>query len=223
MDFYCERIDLSFWAEPVNALTNLGFVLAGLLALSLLSRQQKVQTHKAPIYLTLLPGFMIIIGTGSFLFHTFASFWAMLADIIPIYLYQIIFLWSYLRFALKLSALASVGVFILFIGCVVATKLMPFDINGSEMYLPSILILVLFSAAHKIKYHKFDRPLLIASLCFCISLTMRTIDNAICERFPLGTHFGWHLFNAAVLFFTWYSLFKVQTRAASIKSDGDRI
>jgi hypothetical protein len=28
VDIYCERIDPGFWAEPVNALTNLAFLLA---------------------------------------------------------------------------------------------------------------------------------------------------------------------------------------------------
>ena len=30
IDIYCERIDTAFWAEPVNAVTNLAFILAAL-------------------------------------------------------------------------------------------------------------------------------------------------------------------------------------------------
>ena len=29
-DLYCERTGVEFWSEPVNALTNLAFVVAGL-------------------------------------------------------------------------------------------------------------------------------------------------------------------------------------------------
>ncbi|MCU4675109.1 ceramidase [Catenovulum sp. 2E275] len=216
MDYYCERIDFSFWSEPVNAMTNLGFILAGLLAFYLLAQANIKVKHnhphinKTPLHLNLLAGFMIIIGIGSFLFHTLANFWSMLADIIPIYIYQVIFLWSYLRYALKFSKMTSIGVFVVFIITVIATKVIPFNINGSEMYLPSILILLVFSAITKIKTGRFDKPLLAASGCFCISLTMRTIDQQICPSFPLGTHFGWHLFNSAVLFLTWYSLYKAE-------------
>jgi hypothetical protein len=32
VDIYCERTDPSFWAEPVNALTNIAFLLAAALA-----------------------------------------------------------------------------------------------------------------------------------------------------------------------------------------------
>ena len=31
IDGYCERVDPSYWAEPVNAVTNLAFVLAALI------------------------------------------------------------------------------------------------------------------------------------------------------------------------------------------------
>jgi hypothetical protein len=35
---------------------------------------------------------------------------------------------------------------------------------------------------------------------FTVSLVFRTVDQAICGAFPLGTHFVWHVLNAAVLF-----------------------
>ena len=28
IDLYCERLDSSFWAEPINALTNVAFIIA---------------------------------------------------------------------------------------------------------------------------------------------------------------------------------------------------
>ena len=42
--------------------------------------------------------------------------------------------------------------------------------------------------------------LLIASAVFLTSLTMRTIDNAICDYLTIGTHFFWHLFNGLLLY-----------------------
>jgi hypothetical protein len=32
LDLYCERTDLSFWAEPVNALSNAAFLIAAAFA-----------------------------------------------------------------------------------------------------------------------------------------------------------------------------------------------
>ena len=35
---------------------------------------------------------------------------------------------------------------------------------------------------------------------FVVSLAFRTMDQAVCPAFPLGTHFIWHLLNAGVLY-----------------------
>ena len=43
-------------------------------------------------------------------------------------------------------------------------------------------------------------PLSLAALAFAISLTLRTVDIALCPAFPLGTHFAWHILNAVVLY-----------------------
>jgi threonine/homoserine/homoserine lactone efflux protein len=41
---------------------------------------------------------------------------------------------------------------------------------------------------------------LIASLVGVVSLFMRSIDNAVCNVFPLGTHFMWHGFNSLLIY-----------------------
>ena len=37
MDLYCERLDPGFWAEPLNAVTNLSFILAALFCWAMLA------------------------------------------------------------------------------------------------------------------------------------------------------------------------------------------
>jgi hypothetical protein len=44
------------------------------------------------------------------------------------------------------------------------------------------------------------RGLELAVMIFTVSLALRTVDLAVCETFRLGTHFLWHLLNAAVLY-----------------------
>jgi len=33
-----------------------------------------------------------------------------------------------------------------------------------------------------------------------VSIFFRTIDNAVCPYFPVGSHFFWHLLNPVVLY-----------------------
>ena len=69
IDGYCERVDFSFWAEPVNAVTNLAFLIAAFI----LWRRIKGQGMPLAMGLVVI---MAVIGIGSFLFHTFATQWA---------------------------------------------------------------------------------------------------------------------------------------------------
>ncbi len=101
---YCERGgDPSFWAEPLNAISNGAFIIAGLVAAYQLARQPAA--HRA-VFEWLLVLLVIVIGIGSFLFHTYATPWAVLADTIPISLFML----AYLGYALPIySGCANVG------------------------------------------------------------------------------------------------------------------
>ena len=78
VDGYCERLDASYWAEPLNALTNLAFILA---ALVMWRRCAGLTTGRW------LAGNLFVIGVGSWLFHTHAQGWAGLADTLPILIF----------------------------------------------------------------------------------------------------------------------------------------
>lgn len=99
VDLYCERLSPAFWAEPVNALSNLGFIVAAYCAWRLL-KSRGMRTSSTAGILALM---IAVIGIGSFLFHTVAVRWALLADVIPISLYQVLFLAFYLRQVARLS------------------------------------------------------------------------------------------------------------------------
>ncbi|GGA73870.1 hypothetical protein GCM10011369_14600 [Neiella marina] len=205
-DNYCERTDFSFWAEPINAMTNGWFVVAGVVAMMMLLRRPERWSEHLSLWL--LAAIMIAIGVGSFLFHTFATHWAMLADIYPIYLFQIVFLWCYPRRALQLSIGMVLAFFVLYAAVTIASGHLPIELNGSEMYLPTIVTLAAFGLSYAIKQGFVDKLLLTAALVFALSLTMRTIDNAICTSWPIGTHFLWHTLNALVLLLCWLSLYR---------------
>src|SRR3546814_4103286 len=82
IDLYCERVGPGLWAEPLNLVTNLAFILAGVLLVVALRRAEPaVRRDPAIIGLAVL---VLVVGIGSGLFHSFATRWAALADVIPI-------------------------------------------------------------------------------------------------------------------------------------------
>src|SRR5262245_30433974 len=84
---YCERGQESgFWAEPLNAISNAAFIIAALIATLAFFSQARERRGLAEAGLILL---VYVIGTGSFLFHTYATRWASIADTAPIGLFML--------------------------------------------------------------------------------------------------------------------------------------
>jgi len=215
---YCERGgDPAFWAEPLNAITNGAFLIAAVAAAVELSRRRGDGWRIGPWLLTLL---VFVIGVGSFLFHTYATRWAAIADVAPIGIFMLGYMGYALAVLLRLHwSLVVIGV----LGFVAAlygageiqcqrTGLLSITaaargpcLNGSPGYLPALGAMILIGAALLAMRHKAGPYVLAAGGVFLVSLTLRTVDWEICEltRFAgrtLGTHFLWHVFNATTLY-----------------------
>lgn len=199
LDAYCERAgDPALWAEPLNAVTNLAFIIAAFLAARAL-KGAGLKTHWDLWLLTLT---LFSIGVGSGLWHLYATQHTMLADVIPIGIFIHLFFYAALRRAFNLSwpaALLGVGAFIGI--SYLAGKYLPPDLwNGSVMYLPAISALALFALLLKWRGHAAAGGFAVALVVFVVSIAFRTIDMSICSSLPIGTHFLWHCLNAYVLY-----------------------
>jgi len=186
-----------YWAEPVNALTNLSFIISGLLVIRLIS------TGRGEAAFDIVPWFfatlICAIGIGSWLFHTHAQRWAMLADIIPIALFILIYTWYALRRFVRAPAWACATA----VAAVLAVAMAVPPLSGFRggSYVAALLaMLIIGGYLSLIRTHPAGGALLLAAAVFLVSLTLRTIDEPVCQSFPLGTHFLWHLLNATVLF-----------------------
>ncbi len=196
IDNYCERLAYGFWAEPLNAITNAAFLIVAFVAFRL-ARKQGVLDKSTIVMI----GVLCAIGVGSFLFHTLATGWAMIADTTPILFFQIGFLGLYAR---RVMGLRLFGVLIflgLFFFHVLLFAQFPANwLNGSLGYAPAFQFLLILAVYHWIKKTPARYGLLIASGIFALSLTLRTLDEQLCALIPFGTHFLWHCLNAAVLY-----------------------
>jgi hypothetical protein len=197
IDLYCERTDASLWAEPANALSNLAFLIAAAAAFAPWRRQRAGGGRDWPALA--LIGVVVAVGVGSFIFHTVATHAAMLADVIPI----AIFIYGYLLLALRRFLGVSAGLAIAIVvgyaaGAEALSRLAPPGaFNGSISYLPALVALIAVARATR---GPVRRGLELAVMLFTLSLALRTIDLAACDAIPLGTHFLWHILNAAVLY-----------------------
>jgi hypothetical protein len=218
---YCERgQDPALWAEPLNAASNLAFIAAAGVALTMLLNEPRARRGGDHYLLVAL---VFAIGIGSFLFHIFANRWSVLADVIPITLFILV----YLAFALNRFAGVPVGWTVLLTAAYMglaqgasplkcrpglAGEIIGFGansgetcLNGSIGYVPALIALFLVGGVLLIQRHPAARDLLIAGSVLAVSLTLRTIDQAVCAETVIagaktGTHFLWHILNSVTLY-----------------------
>ena len=266
VDIYCERVSPTFWAEPVNALTNLAFIVAGLAALRLEAQRAG---HSVSLVLGLglfcaaalvavvsqiiaaawattasdvppaliavmagatlgvialaltrmpsalpeagvswsaiwLSGNAIVIGVGSFLFHTVATPWAGAADTIPIMIFIIGFFAVAMRVFAGLgwgaSALVTLGFLVGMVALSAALRPLVGEImGGSQSYVPALV--ALFGVGWWLsarRAHPAGSALMQAGGVFALSLTFRSLDAPLCGLIPVGVHFLWHICNGVV-------------------------
>jgi len=194
LDIYCERQSIGVWNEPVNALTNLAFIILGFL-LAFKTKKDK--------FSFCLSNQIIIIGIASFSFHTFANPIAGLIDIFSILLFGMAYI-SFVNYKLmKLGLLISI---------ILALLLIPFsffiylvtvfffgELNGSSWYLSFIILFLIYFFLLKSKFHELSLTLLFCFIFFSFSLVLRSLDNHLCDLIQVGTHFIWHIMNAILL------------------------
>ena len=123
----------------------------------------------------------------------FATRWALVLDVVPIFLFQLSYLWLYSREIIKMGYGYAGGLLAGFLVAAYFGRQFPHILNRSLIYAPALLLILGLGIYHcrTQKYERFG--LLAAAGVFLVGVLFRTIDNAICPSFPVGTHFLWHL------------------------------
>lgn len=201
LDLYCERVGPGLSAEPLNALTNVAFLIAAWAAWSLARRSRIV-----PADIWMLIALSIVIGIGSALFHTFATGWARILDEVPILLFQLWYLWLYMHRIMARAPGLAAATIAGYLAAAYLGRQFPLLLNGSLVYAPALILMLGLGLYHFLQ-HKAGRCLLLGGMgVFVISLVLRSIDEAACPYVPTGTHFLWHILNGVVLYLSMRAL-----------------
>jgi hypothetical protein len=161
---------------------------------------------------------VFVIGLGSMAFHLYADERTALADIGPIGLFMLVYLGFVLGVPPGWTVFLAIGFAALVAG---AMQVKCWEggfgfpgaeiegagpcLNGSVGYLPALFALFAVGLLLARRGHKAAFWILSAASVFTISITLRSLDMALCEQtivagHRIGTHFAWHLLNALTLF-----------------------
>ncbi|MEO0637810.1 MAG: ceramidase domain-containing protein [Pseudomonadota bacterium] len=198
IDIYCERTDATYWSEPINALSNIAFIIAGVLAF------RNARKLKADLFVQGLSLWICVIGIGSYLFHTHANVWSEMADVVPIQIFIVAITLFALRRYVGLSwpsSVISTVLLVVGLGYLVgqAPQWMYDATNGSLSYAPAFVILFGIGGYLLAAGHPAAQGVLLAGVVFTLSLTIRSFDMAVCGSIPVGIHMFWHMFNGLLL------------------------
>lgn len=218
---YCERGgNPAYWAEPFNAITNAGFILAALAGLILTARRPACERSFWHYFFVFN---FIAIGVGSFMFHTVPNALTVQADTGPIGVFMLAYLIFAMRRFARLSWFLTAAALAAFIGLMVAAlNVQCWDgrfgfledvpqgarakcLNGSLGYAPALLAIWLTAAGLAFRRHPAVPLLFAAGSVFIVSMTFRSLDFALCSEIVIGghrvgTHFIWHILNSVTLF-----------------------
>lgn len=189
---YCERTGAHLGAEPFNLISNLSFLIAGAVIC------YQAPSSVCPLKMRAFGAIVMFIGLGSSLFHAYASWATLLLDVAAISLGVVYYLGVYLRQVLgytwRAVALALVGLVVLTVALAV---LVPNELtHGSSDYFGVWVSMVVLAAVDPVA----KRHMAVAVLLFSVALLVRTLDQPLCETFPVGIHFVWHGLNGWLLY-----------------------
>lgn len=193
VDGYCERLGPGYWAEPVNALTNLAFLIAAAL---MWRRVAGLPLARAMVCV------LAIIGLGSFLFHTYANRLTSVMDVAPIAVFILLYVFAASRDFLGLKpwqAGLSAVAFLPYAAVTVPLWAMVPGLGSSAGYAPVPVLIAAYAWLLRRSAPETASGLAIGAGLLVVSLTFRTLDGPLCDANPLGLHFVWHLLNGAML------------------------
>ena len=188
MDAYCERVGMGLLAEPLNAVSNVSFLLAAWAAWVVAKR-----TGALSAGVRALTAIGASVGIGSILWHTYPTMLTLILDSVPILIFIMWYIWLYVRNVIGMRppfAVASAAAFLL------ATLLaFPFAgvLHGAFVYTPGLVVTLVLGLFHARERRVARFTLLAAAGVYLAALFFRTIDNEVCPVLPIGTHFLWHI------------------------------
>jgi len=211
----CERkVPDDLWAEPLNALTSIGFFIAAFLTY-LHCRNHPEVKHERKLDIYIIIFLIALIGAASITFHMAPSKYTELFDIITIVTFIHFYFFSFLVRVANLKLFNIIVVYLAFSGTThMLVSQFPNAMNDSIAYLSSIVAVIFMSFYMNIKRRAASIDLFIASIIGMTSLFFRSIDNYVCDQIPIGTHFIWHVFNAILIYLLMKQLVRSINRRA---------
>ena len=190
---YCERHGPGIWAEPLNTVTNLAFLLGAVIAW---------RFSRGVPAARVLAVELGVIGLASLAFHATALQLFGALDSLSIVVFAVTYLYLANRHFVGLGRWPSAGLALLYVpvSLVMAPvfRSIPWLALSPDYWtLPALFALYGLGLIRKLP--GVAAGLLGAGVLLSVSILARSVDRVGCFQVPSGTHWGWHILNAILL------------------------
>lgn len=214
---YCEPALFNGLFEPLNVLSNIIFIILGILLFNRVKRKS-VNSFLSKVF----PVLFVAIGIGSTLWHYFRSDLSFRFDVTPVIVLITLHVACYAKVVgktviEKLLLFLSVFAF-LSIGLLLKAQYEYWLFNYNGVLYIAIWFYYMFVWLYSLFTYKLRQksmPLIMA--LFTLAILARQADMLSCETFGFGSHFLWHLFSAVALFLFSEFLLVFKSRGANPK------
>jgi hypothetical protein len=209
---YCETLSATsgaFPIEPLNTVSNGVIVLFGLASMYMVAKR----TPRA-YDLYIAAALLVACGIGSGIWHGFRDGLALRLEVQAglLFLLGLAICWSFRLWSLAGAALFVVSFVVVFL---YSREYLSVAHQRWVAAAPSVILFGSILAAQTVIRSKKAALLGLAAMGLSLTaLGFRTYDREICDAFPLGTHWLWHIFNSAGGFAAMLAIITLQTQGA---------
>jgi hypothetical protein len=213
----CERTGMGLLEEPLNALSNFAFIYVAFAIYRFYRSHEDIQQHRIwdVQIMTLM---ILLIGINSILFHVYPTPVTELMDTIPIVIFILLYFVSVIFRIGKCNVFQGIIASIAFLGFShMLVAQFPRALNDSIGYLSSMIALIVIAVYLHLRARPSSQYFMLAAIIGVVSLFARAIDREVCDMWPVGTHFIWHLCNATLLYILMKQIIRNVNRDARLK------
>ncbi len=185
---YCEQLLQIGW-EPINTISNLAFIFAGIFAF------YKLRNEKSVLRL-ILPILLVLVGIGSSWWHISHTHYGDIADTFFILIFASAVSILFFKKLLQSWAIVLLSFFILLGITLFAEQLDYF--NGSLPYIVLFIALLIGGIFYTKKFNGSKSLFTTTIVTFGLAIIFRSIDVLVCPSISFGTHFLWHILVAVL-------------------------
>ncbi len=213
----CERSAPGVWAEPLNVLSSLVFMIVAVAIYRHYHRHEDL-IKKWIWDIHALTFITFLIGFNSVAFHLFPNPYTELADKLTIVLFIVLYFWAVLFRVMRCTIFQAGIAFVAFVGFShILVHQFSGAMNDSIGYLSTMIALIVIAVYLHLKARPSSSHFMLAAIIGVVSLFCRAIDREICGMFPIGSHFMWHVLNATLMYIVLKQLVRNVNRVARLK------